>query len=118
MKKNCEIENRKKELKQGLPMLLLLGFIFLISFISPMSAQAQQLDEDKIAEQISDAFGIVIAAFESVITFFLDFGDPNSVVSQLWNLLPIVGNNALPQSIILYLAFGGGVLYISVKLKG
>lgn len=100
-------------------MLFFLFLLFLLSFTNNIiGVSAQQIDDETIADSLGGVFDLAIGALQSFLNFFLDFGDPNSVVSQLWNLLPIVGNNALPQSVILYICFAGGILYLSIKVKG
>ncbi len=68
----------------------------------------QDLTDPDLFAEIMVAIDIAI---DEILSAVLDVSNPNSVIMQFWNLLPIVGSNALPaEDFLLILATCGSVI--------
>ncbi|MHA2216307.1 MAG: hypothetical protein ACXACY_10235 [Candidatus Hodarchaeales archaeon] len=97
--------------RKGLILTLLLSLIF---FSNVRIGLAQDDDFGDQTQGIADdIFGMI----DDVIRVFLDYEDPNSVISVLFNLLPVVGNNPLPSETVVLIVFASGIMVFMYRVK-
>ena len=63
-------------------------------------------------DELDDSLSIVEAILTAFFDVFINWNNPNSILSILFSYFPIVGSRALPMLIFVYLVVGSGTLFL------
>lgn len=70
------------------------------------------------ADAASELEGVIWNAFIAALNYFVDYTNPNSVISVVYNYLPFVGTHPISTTSFIYLGAGIGAIVLYRKYIG
>lgn len=83
-----------------------------------LSACAIILGLFTLGDAASELEGVVWGAFITALNYIFDYTNPNSMISVLYNYLPLVGTHPISESSFIYLGAGIGAVVLYRKYMG